>query len=1154
MTCGDTRCAADRPRAFFPTPRLSDARRFLLAVAWWMASTTVFAPWALGQGFPAAEAVKRMKVPAGFDVRVVAAEPLVRQPVAIEFDDRGRLWVIQYLQYPNPEGLKRVAVDRYSRTKYDRVPEPPPRGPRGADRITILEDTDGDGQADRGRDFVSGLNLATGLAFGHGGVFVLQTPYLLFYADRDRDDRPDGDPEVLLTGFGMEDAHSVANSLTWGPDGWLYGCQGSTVTANIRGIEFQQGVWRYHPVTKAFELFCEGGGNSWGLDFDRRGRLFYSTNYGGHTLLHGVQGAYYIKSFGKHGALHNPHAYGYFEHAPHANFRGGHVTVGGIVYQADNLPAKFRDTYIAGDLLGHGVHWHAVHPHGSTVRTAHGGELLVAGDSWFAPTDLITGPDGALYIADWHDARTAHPDPDADWDRSNGRIYRLAYEPRASPETASTAVTSTETASTAIASTETSPTALARGPAPRPAVAAAVTPAIAPAIDSAIAPPPRDFARLTVHELHQLHSHPNQWHVRRSRLELIRRWHDQALSRTPKQPPLQARKDDDLLALRQRLRDQLVESTRPPAQPPAGPAAASHAGPTELAALEALWTLNGLEGFDESVAVETLNSPHASIRAWTIRLLGDAGRLSPELAHRLDSLAETEADVGVRQQLAASAARFAARDALPIINANINRDLASDRADPFLPLLWWWAVERHSVSGRDEVLKRFTRPTLWKSTLGRDVLLPRLIRRYAAESSREGLDSVARLLAAAPDEADRAALWPPVLLGWREQPRGQRTDTWMREARDSAFGIRVLEAWRRSPNNSTLLDLALALRFDATRDHVRRIAFATIRSPAPTSPAPASPAPTSPVPPAPAPKAVPMSTPTASAEALAAQVAMQAAALERLAPLGDPEHLQPALELFQSNQPELIRLAALRVLAELDDPKLPAALIEQYLGSPSPAVRTQVRTSLLSRASSTKAWLEAVDRGQVPASATTLEEIRRVALFESEELNRLVVKHWGKLDSGTREEKLAEVRRLNNDLRAAAGNADAGRLLFRQHCGACHPLFGEGAKVGPDLTTANRQDRDFLLVSMVDPSSVIRKEYVAVVVETNAGRTLSGLPVAKSDSSMTLVDSKGERQELPLSEIAELRDSPVSLMPENLYRQFTPQQLRDLFAYLQRVP
>src|SRR5262245_61760077 len=304
---------------------------------------------ARAQGWAPAEVARRMTVADGFTVELVASEPLVRQPVAIDFDDRGRLWVLQYLQYPNPAGLKRVKVDRYSRTIYDRVPDPPPRGPPGTDRLTILEDTDGDGRADRAKDFVKGLNLASGFAFGHGGVFVLNVPYLLFYPDRNRDDVPDSDPTVLLKGFGMDDAHSVANSLTWGPDGWLYGCQGSTVTSNIRGIEFQQGVWRYHPLTKEFELFCEGGGNSWGLDFDRDGRLLYSTNFGGFVTLHGMPGAYLWKNFGKHGELHNPYAYGYFDHVPHQNFFGGHVTVGGIVYRGEAYPEKFRGKYIAGD-------------------------------------------------------------------------------------------------------------------------------------------------------------------------------------------------------------------------------------------------------------------------------------------------------------------------------------------------------------------------------------------------------------------------------------------------------------------------------------------------------------------------------------------------------------------------------------------------------------------------------------------------------------------------------------------------------------------------------------------------------------------------------------------------------------------------------------
>ena len=379
-----------------------------------------------GQGYSPLSAAAHMTLPADLEVRLVASEPLVAQPVCIEFDDRGRLWVVQYLQYPNPAGLKRAAVDRWSRTTYERVPEPPPKGPKGADRITILDDANGAVPATKAHDFVSGLNLASGIAFGHGGVFVLNVPYLLFYPDRNQDDVPDSDPTVCVTGFGMEDAHSIANSLTWGPDGWLYGCQGSTVTSHIRGSEFQQGIWRYHPITHEFELFCEGGGNSWGLDFDAEGELIYSTNLGPYRNLHGVQGAYYWKSFGKHGALHNPYAFGFFDHIPHTNFTGGHVTDGGIIYRGTNLPARFVSQYICGDLLGHGVQWEKMYRWGTTFTSSYGGALLDANDKWFASTDVTMAPDGTVLVADWCDKRTAHPDPDADWDRSNGRIYRIS--------------------------------------------------------------------------------------------------------------------------------------------------------------------------------------------------------------------------------------------------------------------------------------------------------------------------------------------------------------------------------------------------------------------------------------------------------------------------------------------------------------------------------------------------------------------------------------------------------------------------------------------------------------------------------------------------------------------------------------------------------
>ena len=217
---------------------------------------------------------------------------------------------------------------------------------------------------------------------------------------------------------------------------------------------------------------------------------------------------------------------------------------------------------------------------------------------------------------------------------------------------------------------------------------------------------PINFAKLSNDELLKLHSHRSQWYVRHARQEMARR------TNQPEAParPFETERIDPLakkasLALRVSI-EQLRQSALTDAE--------------EISALEALWSLHACDGFDETFADQLLSSRHAAVRMWTVRLLGDGKKISAEMAHRLDKFAEQDPSVHVRQQLACTAARLPAHQAMPIINANINRDI--DTADPFVPLLWWWAVERHSVSGRDEVMKRFVRPSLWKSKLGRETL------------------------------------------------------------------------------------------------------------------------------------------------------------------------------------------------------------------------------------------------------------------------------------------------------------------------------------------------------------------------------------------------------------------------------------------------
>ena len=372
------------------------------------------------------ESLGHFRLADGLEISLALAEPDVRQPVCMNFDERGRMWVVQYLQYPFPAGLKVIKYDEHLRAVFDKVPTPPPNHVPGADKVTIYEDRDKDGYYESHKDFVTGLNIATSALTGRGGVWVMNPPYLLFYPDKDGNDEPDGPPEVRLEGFGLEDTHAVANSLAWGPDGWLYGAQGSTCTATIRGIRFLgQAIWRYHPERDEFELFAEGGGNTFCVTFDRKGRLFSGTNWGNQRGLYFVQGGYYVKGWGKHGPLTNPHAYGFFNHMPHAGdqARFSHSL---IIYEAGALPEQYYGKMFSLVPLQNRVQISELMPEGSSYKTRDTARAIETDDKWFRPVDIKTGPDGAIYIADWYDVRLTHVDPRDDWDRSNGRIYRLS--------------------------------------------------------------------------------------------------------------------------------------------------------------------------------------------------------------------------------------------------------------------------------------------------------------------------------------------------------------------------------------------------------------------------------------------------------------------------------------------------------------------------------------------------------------------------------------------------------------------------------------------------------------------------------------------------------------------------------------------------------
>jgi putative membrane-bound dehydrogenase-like protein len=376
----------------------------------------------LHAGLAPQDAVAAMTTASGVEVALVASEPELHQPVALAVDGRGRLWVAEAFSYPQKRG-----------------------DGKGTDDIVVLEDLDRDGNYEKRTVFLGGLDLVSGLEVGHGGVWIGAAPTLSFVPDANDDLVPDGPAEILLDGWGYQDTHETLNSFTWGPDGWLYGCHGVFTHSQVgkpgasdeERVPIDAGVWRFHPKTRAFEVFAWGTSNPWGVDFDAHGQAFITACVIPH-LYHIVQGGRYIRQAGAHFDAHawseidtiadhrhyvgaNPHGGNLHSNA----FGGGHAHCGALLYQGDGLPAEWRGRVLVNNIHGNRTNSDVLERRGSGFVGHHGEDLLLANDAWFRGIALRQGPTGAVFLTDWYDAQACHWNEIARWDRSNGRLYRV---------------------------------------------------------------------------------------------------------------------------------------------------------------------------------------------------------------------------------------------------------------------------------------------------------------------------------------------------------------------------------------------------------------------------------------------------------------------------------------------------------------------------------------------------------------------------------------------------------------------------------------------------------------------------------------------------------------------------------------------------------
>ncbi len=379
---------------------------------------------------PPAAAAKAMTVPPGFKVTLFAGEPDVVQPIAMTFDDRGRLWVVECRSYP------KWASDG-----------------TGHDRVVIFEDTDHDGTFDKRTVFLDNGSNLSGIELGFGGVWLCSLPNLVFIPVKPGEDKPAGPAEIVLDGWNLKDTkHNVFNSLGWGPDGWLYGCNGIQAKSRVGRpgtpdkdrVFLDCGVWRYHPTKKTFELYASGTTNPFGLDWDEYGQMFITNCVIDH-LWHVVPGAHFTRMYGEDP---NPYTFGAMgpcsDHKhwagggwqtsrgtaagvnpEHSDAGGGHAHAGCAIYLGDNFPPEYRNSLFTCNLHGARLNQDKLERTAAGYVGTHGKDFLFANDPWFRGLCVKVGPDGGLYVSDWTDTGECHNYKDVD--PSNGRIYKVTH-------------------------------------------------------------------------------------------------------------------------------------------------------------------------------------------------------------------------------------------------------------------------------------------------------------------------------------------------------------------------------------------------------------------------------------------------------------------------------------------------------------------------------------------------------------------------------------------------------------------------------------------------------------------------------------------------------------------------------------------------------
>lgn len=956
------------------------------------------------------EALKKFTVPSGFHMELVAAEPDLVNPVAMTIDEKGRYWVTESLEYPRMSA-----------------------GP-GQDRIKVLEDTNNDGKVDKVTIFAEGLNIPSGIAVGYGGVWVANSPDLLFIEDTDGDLKADKTTK-LVTGFGRTDTHELPSAFTWGPDGWLYGLNGvfnysdvdyTPQNPNYRedhpGWKFTCALWRIHPRTKEFQIYAEGTSNPWGVAINNEGDFFFSACVIDH-LWHITEGAYYIRQ----GGPYPPNTWPLRSIVEHKHQKAAYCGI--TYYDSDAYPKEYRNVLYMGNIHGNCLNSDTVAEKGSSYFGSIKPDLISANDAWFMPVAQQTGPDGNLYVLDWYDQYHCYQDANADpagVERAKGRLYRLVYDGKDS------SAKKTRQA-------------------------------------------PRDISSLDTTKLVGLLASENGFE----------RWTAQRL--------LAERSDATSIML---LKNIVLDTKT-----------------NERTKMHALWTLGSMKQSPElSAAIWNIaKSPSDKTAPWTMRFLGEiANEGHKEAQDYVGKLSVDNKTLGNPRITLAT---------IPVVAKQ--KHLSPKRKVQVIAGI----ALRHP---EDETIQHVAYNYL----------------RSAADDS-EAFNELIAIYNGSNNLGSYAVEWGPRLLAWsqsakvvKESQTAQLANVFLSNSNEELEAETL--GWlhdRLLSTNEPKLAAAVTTECLAKVKELAKQDNGVIATGA-----------------------------TLVLATLKDQASLDKIEQFAMADDTDIENRIAAIRTIIAAKPERISDIVAKTLVNSkistdDRSDIIDALgasrnddMAQWLAGNYKKLEPEFQPKLIELLSQRPTWakplLEKVAAGDIPTERFNLNQLRRLSSFKDEGLQQQITKLFGSVRQNNSQERGGVVNRMRDMLGGMKGDPFAGRAVFKRVCSQCHVLHGDGANVGPDITRNGRNNWYQLIQNVFDPSAVIGPGFQAVIVLTDEGRVLTGVPTEETEQAITLKIQGGKIETISKENIEEIKRSDVSLMPEQIENQMNSQEIADLFAYL----